>query len=331
MAKEGTVTWLESQKKLSVIADAKTHELVMKTIEQVNLDLPKPKPKSVRIFDVSPAQKEKFSQVFAELVGEFGDASLISGAGTNEIAILADTEQQAAVESVINSLANLESISEKELTTIEISIDDPSQLITLLNEKLKGIEFLVNPEKTTLFAWISKSEIESVKKTVKTVEALLPKKLTSTLEVYKIAGSVEEIVTFISPVASSAKVTSDAANQRIVVWANSLDHAKIKATIDKVDVLSPDVLGGERVCLPGAQARRIQGHQGSGDLPLALGHQMPQSVQRLDVVLTPDRQAHALAHQGGIGCISRVRTAENEQVDILITLQPTGVDLAHPM
>ncbi len=238
MAKEGTVTWLESQKKLSVIADAKTHELVMKTIEQVNLDLPKPKPKSVRIFDVSPAQKEKFSQVFAELVGEFGDASLISGAGTNEIAILADTEQQAAVESVINSLANLESISEKELTTIEISIDDPSQLITLLNEKLKGIEFLVNPEKTTLFAWISKSEIESVKKTVKTVEALLPKKLTSTLEVYKITGSVEEIVTFISPVASSAKVTSDAANQRIVVWANSLDHAKIKATIDKVDVLS---------------------------------------------------------------------------------------------
>ncbi len=238
MAKEGTVTWLESRKKLSVIADAKTHELVKKTIEQVNLDLPKPKPKSLKIFNVSPAQKEKFSQVFAELVGEFGDASLITGAAPNEIAILADTEQQAAVESVINSLANLKSFSEKELTAIEISVDDSAQLVTLLNEKLKGIEFLVNPEKTTLFAWISKPEIESVKKTVKTVEALLPKKLTSTLEVYEVTGSVEEIVSFISPIASSAKVTSDAANQRIVVWANSLDHAKIKATIDKVDVLS---------------------------------------------------------------------------------------------
>ena len=226
------------RKKLSVIADAKTHELVKKTIEQVNLDLPKPKPKSLKIFNVSPAQKEKFSQVFAELVGEFGDASLITGAAPNEIAILADTEQQAAVESVINSLANLKSFSEKELTAIEISVDDSAQLVTLLNEKLKGIEFLVNPEKTTLFAWISKPEIESVKKTVKTVEALLPKKLTSTLEVYEVTGSVDEIVSFISPIASSAKVTSDAANQRIVVWANSLDHAKIKATIDKVDVLS---------------------------------------------------------------------------------------------
>ncbi|MEC9093672.1 MAG: secretin N-terminal domain-containing protein [Planctomycetota bacterium] len=235
IVKEGTVTWLETQQKLAVIADTPTHELVKKTIEQINLDLPLKPKKTLKILAVTSVQKEKFDLVFPDLASELGDAKLVSGAAADEIAIFADAEQHQAVEAILASLATLAETDEKILTKIAIQVDDTDQLISLLKDKLPNQDFLINPDKTSLIAWIRNPEIEKVKEIVRSVEAVLPKRETLTLEIYKIEGSVPEIEKFITPIAVNAKITLDAANQRIVVWGNDEDHQKIKALLAKVD------------------------------------------------------------------------------------------------
>ena len=238
IAKDGIVTWLESRQKFSVIADAETQALVQKTIEQINSDLPKQSKKSLRIFSVTPFQKEKFSDVFASLSTQFGDASIISGAGPKELAILGNAEQQAAIESVLQSIAGLEPSGEKELISIPVTVEDADQLVKLLENQVPNQEFLVNPQNDSLFAWTEKANIEALRKTVSSIEAVLPKKSLPSLEVYEIKSSVAAVEPFLTPVAGEAKITPDEVNKRLVIWATENEHARIKATIEKVDVVT---------------------------------------------------------------------------------------------
>ncbi|MEE2639101.1 MAG: secretin N-terminal domain-containing protein [Planctomycetota bacterium] len=236
IAAEGTVTWLESRKKLSVIADAATQDLVRKTLEQINEDLPKRESRSLKIFKVTASQKTKFDQVFSGLSSEFGDASLISGSGPTEIAVVADAEQHAAIGRVLESLAALESSESQELVSIPLTVDNPKQLLELLSKKVSAHEFLLNPEETSLLVWIDPKDIESVRRRVTQIEGLLPKKEILSLEIYPLKGSVTEIVSFLTPIAGEAKITPDSSNRRIVVWAKESEHEKIRLTIGKLDM-----------------------------------------------------------------------------------------------
>lgn len=239
MVAEGTVTWMESQKKLVVIADPATQDLIKQTIEQINLDLPARKKRALKIYLVTADQKERFEKVFESMSEEFPGVTVISGAAANEVAILADDDQQSAVEELINSMAKLGRSDKGELSSISVSVADTSQLVSLLNEKYPQHQFIVNAEQDALLVWIEKTALEDLKKSVAEIEAQLPKKEIQSLQIYKTAESLADVETFLTPVIGKAKVTPDPVGKRLLVWGTAQEHEKIKEVLAQLETDKP--------------------------------------------------------------------------------------------
>lgn len=236
---EGTVTWLESRGKLSVLADENTQKLVQATIQQINQDLPAAPKKTLRIFSVTPAQKERFNNLFQQLSKELAGASLVSGSRPNEIAVLASEKQHLEVESILKSLARFEDTTRTELLTLPIDVAEPGELVALLKQKLPQHEFLVNASQDALLVWLEPSAMDSVKKIVAATQALLPKSAKPRLAIYPVRSNLDKILPLISPLVTDAKLTPDPENQRLIVWATSSDQERISSLLQELDENEP--------------------------------------------------------------------------------------------
>jgi len=249
---DATITVLDDQKRVSVVATKKDHEAVTKLLEQIKSIKSQEDP-TLRIYPATEDQKRRLAKLSDSLPSSISSMKLLPDVTPNEVAAWGTVEQQLVFEQLLNQLESSAEVPIVDPQRLELKISDPQSLLESLEEKYPNIEFVLNEQTNTLFYWAQPETALQVQSEIQKLISVMPLKEERYIETYPIqASETASASSIIQSLAPDATVSVDSSNRRLVIVASQTGHEVAESVITKLGKQASDV------ALKAAVLRRIR-------------------------------------------------------------------------
>ena len=231
---DATITVLDDQKRVSVVATKKDHESVTKLLEQIKSIKSQEDP-TLRIYPATEEQKRRLAKLSESLPSSISSMKLLPDVTPNEVAAWGTVEQQLVFEQLLNQLESSAEVPIVDPQRLELKISDPQSLLESLKKKYPKIEFVLNGQTNTLFYWAQPETALRVQSEIQKLISVMPLKEERYIETYPIpASETASASSIIQSLAPDATVSVDSSNRRLVIVASKTGHEVAESVITKL-------------------------------------------------------------------------------------------------
>ncbi|MGE0375007.1 MAG: secretin N-terminal domain-containing protein, partial [Planctomycetaceae bacterium] len=230
------ITFDAPLKRLSVIARPADHQSIKQTLSKLEEVSQEPEDRALKVYDVSPTQKSRFSSLAAGLASELTHMQVLNDAEPGELAIWATPSEHAVVENVLRQLErDLPDELTPKLVSYPLLKTDAATLSTVLTPLFPNVRINVDPKANRLLIWARPAEHETLRQALQELDTDAPVESEFKLMAYPVDGVTPEIAAqMIQSELPGLTVITDPTAKALIIRARGREHERIAAMLDAV-------------------------------------------------------------------------------------------------
>ncbi len=234
-------------KRLMVVATPQEHEIVAKTLEAAETQMPPEEPRELGLYDVTAGQSARFTALLPTVKREHPEMTVLATNEPGKLSIWATPSEHAVVRQLLEEIRDPEASDETRRRIVTYPLSEVERkrfeaLLPTLKNDMPGIQVLPVEEPGEVSIWGTAQEHErlaAVIAQIRTAGATADTK--PTLVVYQLtAADPETVMTALAPLFSAAKMVVEAKTKRIAVWAPPQTQKQIAEAIKGFDADVPE-------------------------------------------------------------------------------------------
>ena len=231
---QAKVTEDTAGRRLMVVASAADHAIIKTAVEQHEKQ-PLERPKVV-IYPVAPIQQKRFEAMSKTLSSQLPGVQVLPGTEPGELAIWAKSDQQKMVAELLEQLKTETPKAEKyTLVPYPITSGDTTAAVAMLKSLYPNVEVVPDAKGSRLLVWAHPTEQASIKAALEQLQAPVPPEKQPRFETYPLYGiDATALTKDLQQLVPSAKLSTDAKLNKLVVLGTQADHDAVKAALEKL-------------------------------------------------------------------------------------------------
>ena len=248
LAPKANVTIDEDGKRLVVVATEADHEIVARTVEQIDGALGEDEENALMVYPVTPGQRKRFEAVVEKLAEDLPDVDVIQDDEPTQVSVWAKPREHKVIGEILMQLkAGVTTDSQKRFEAYSIQgavgyetsrsgrLTAASTLMTGLQELVPGSKLMIDSKNNKLVAWATPEEHEMLKAAVEKLAPASgeggPQLVVYTLSKKAPAGLVDGLEKLVP----EADVSIDTAGTALTVVATPVDQQMVKDAVDRLE------------------------------------------------------------------------------------------------
>ncbi len=248
LAPDANVTIDEDGKRLVVVANEADHEIVARTVEQIDGALGEEEENALMVYPVTPGQRKRFEAVVEKLAEDLPDVEVIEDDEPTQVSVWAKPSEHKVIGEILMQLkAGTTAESQKRFEAYSIQgavgyetsrsgrLTAASTLMTGLQELVPGAKLMIESKNNKLVAWATPEEHEMLKAAVEKLAPASgeggPQLVVYTLSKKAPAGLVDGLEKLVP----EADVSIDTAGTALTVVATPVDQQMVKDAVDRLE------------------------------------------------------------------------------------------------
>ncbi len=247
LAPKASVTMDEEGKRLVVVATEADHQIVERTVQQIDGALGADEENALMVYPVSPGQRKRFQAVVESLAEDLPEMKVIDDEQPTQLSVWARPREHQVIGEILMQLkAGVGPEEQKRFEAYSIQgavgyetapggrLMTAATLMTGIQELVPGAKLMIDANSDKLIAWASPEEHEMLKAAV---EKLAPASGENApqLQVHMLKKRApDNLVDGLKKLAPRAEISIDSEMKRLTVVGNSADQQAVQAAIDKI-------------------------------------------------------------------------------------------------
>ncbi|MEZ6147758.1 MAG: hypothetical protein R3B91_20480 [Planctomycetaceae bacterium] len=241
-----------TSKRLTVTASPRDHEVITETLaklEEVSTDREEP---ALKVYDVTPTQKSRFTSLSASLAPQLPHMQNISGNEPGELAVWATPSEHAVIEQILVQLKReIPADLKSKLVVYPLLKVDAASTAVVLQPLFPDATITVDPKVNRLQIFAKPAQHETLKQAIEQLDTDVPTATEIKLLSYPVKGINPAIATqLISQQFPNVTVLSDTTAQALIVRALPREHEQVSALLDDLRASSSAVAEHRVVIYP---------------------------------------------------------------------------------
>ncbi|GEM_PF-1456151 len=251
LAPKANVTVDEEGKRLVVVATEGDHEIVARTVQQIDGALTEDEENALMVYPVTPGQRKRFEAVVEKLAEDLPGVDVIDDQEPTQLSVWAKPSEHRVIGEILMQLkagATTETQKRFEAYSIQGAVGyetspggrftTAATLMTGIQELVPGAKMMIDTKNDKLVAWATPEEHEMLKAAV---EKLAPASGEGApqLQVYTLTKKAPPgLVDGLKKLVPEADVSIDDGGTALTVVAAPIDHQLVKDAVDRLEQAS---------------------------------------------------------------------------------------------
>ncbi len=251
---DATVTVDEEGKRLVVVATDADHEIVERTVQQIDGALSEDEENALMVYPVTPGQRKRFEAVVETLGEDLPGVDVIDDEEPTQVSVWAKPSEHRVIGEILMQLkAGVSAETQKRFEAYSIQgavgyetsrsgrLMTAATLMSGIQELVPGAKLMIDSKNDKLIAWASPQEHEMLGAAVEKLAPTSGGEGAPQLQVYTLAKQAPSgLVDGLQKLVPEADVAIDAENTTLTVVATATDHQLVKDSLDKIEAATSE-------------------------------------------------------------------------------------------
>ncbi|MCA9073482.1 MAG: hypothetical protein KDA93_00510 [Planctomycetaceae bacterium] len=224
----------QTSKRLTATASPRDHEVITETLaklEEVSTDREEA---SLKVYDVTPTQKSRFTSLSASLAPQLPHMQNVSGNEPGELALWATPSEHAVIEQILAQLKReIPADLKSKLVVYPLLKVDAASTAEVLRPLFPDATITPDPKVNRLQIFAKPAQQETLKQAIEQLDTDVPEATEIKLLSYPVKGMDANIATqLITQQFPNVTVLSDTTAQSLIVRALPREHEQVSSLLD---------------------------------------------------------------------------------------------------
>ena len=245
---DANVTVDEEGKRLVVVANEADHEIVERTVQQIDGELTEDEENALMVYPVTPGQRKRFEAVVESLSEDLPNVNVIDDDEPTQVSVWAKPSEHQVIGEILMQLktgATQETQKRFEAYSIQGAVGyettrsgrltTATTLMTGLQELVPGAKLMIDYKNDKLVAWASPEEHEMLKVAVEKLAPASGGENAPRLQVYTLSKKAPSgLVEGLQKLVPEAEVSIDTEGTSLTVVATSTEQQMVQDAVDRL-------------------------------------------------------------------------------------------------
>ncbi len=246
---DATVTVDEEGKRLVVVANEADHEIVERTVQQIDGALTEDEENALMVYPVSPGQRKRFEAVVESLSEDLPNVNVIDDEEPTQVSVWAKPSEHQVIGEILMQLkAGVTPESQKRFEAYSVQgavgyetsrsgrLTTAATLMTGLQELVPGAKLMIDYKNDKLVAWASPEEHEMLKVAVEKLAPASGGENAPRLQVYALSKKAPAgLVEGLQKLVPEAEVSIDTEGTSLTVVATATEQQMVQDAVDRLE------------------------------------------------------------------------------------------------
>ena len=246
---DANVTIDEEGKRLVVVAKAADHEVVERTVQQIDGALGEEEENALMVYPVSPGQRKRFEAVVESLGEDLPNVKVIADDEPTQVSVWAKPSEHQMIGEILMQLkagATAETQKRFEAYSIQGAVGyettrsgrltTATTLMTGLQELVPDVKLMIDYKNDKLVAWASPEEHKMLKAAVEKLAPMAGGENAPRLQVYTLSKKAPAgLVDGLQKLVPEAEVSIDTAGTSLTVVATGTEQQMVQDAVDRLE------------------------------------------------------------------------------------------------
>lgn len=257
MLPTATISFEAEAKRLSVVAAKSDHEIVQSTLTKLEASAPVGEKRTLKIYDVTSAQRARFTAVLESLTAEFTGLQVLTDAQPGEMTVWGKPSQHEIVAEVLSQLQREIPPEEKpSLTVYPIKKVEPEGVATVLTELFPDARITTDATASRLLIHAKPALQKTIKAAIEQLDSDIDAETPIKLMVYPVKGiDTASALELLNTEVPKATVIHDTTGETFIVRARLEHQQQVAELLDSLQSAAAPLSKRTAVTYPASHSK----------------------------------------------------------------------------
>ena len=246
---KANVTIDEEGKRLVAVATAADHEIIERTVQQIDGALKEEEENELMVYPVTPGQRKRFEAVVESLGEDLTDVKVIKDDEPTQVSVWAKASEHKMIGEILMQLkAGMTPDRQKRFEAYSIQgaigyeatrnghLTTAATLMTGIQELVPGVKLMIDTKNDKLIAWASPEEHEMLKAAVEKLAPASGGENAPRLQIYTLSRKAPAgLVDGLQKLVPEAEVSIDTEGTSLTVVAAPIEQQMVQDAVDRLE------------------------------------------------------------------------------------------------